>query len=166
MTTRSPDWWLSAWDEYGHSLDTGRIVQVTVGILEPECDPAMAISVAGETPVKLTNDAIARLQEHLDWAVAEHQILLSRAGDHLDAVNTDTAMLGRAQWQSVVAALRGGDARAREEAVKDLKACAPTAWVTTEAVRTEQEGHDACCPNFTTCRSRNVTAHPTTPNRP
>lgn len=63
MPKRAPDWWLTAWDEYGHSLDTGRIVQVTAGILGPETDPSVAISVAGETPVKLDHEAVERFQE-------------------------------------------------------------------------------------------------------
>lgn len=78
MTKRAPDWWLSAWDEYGESFDTGRIVQVTVGVLAPENDPAVAISIAGETPVTLTHQATARLLESLAWAVEEHQAILLR----------------------------------------------------------------------------------------
>lgn len=84
MTKRAPDRWLSAWDEYGESIDTNRTVQVTVGILAPKHDPAVAISVAGETPVTLTHDAVARLREHLDWAVAEHQQLVLRADQAAD----------------------------------------------------------------------------------
>lgn len=143
MTKRAPDWWLSAWDEYGHSFDTGRIVQVTAGILVPESDPAVAISVAGETPVSLSHDAVAGFQESLGWAVEEHQDLLARADDGLLAGDADTAVLDRARWQSVVDALRGEDARAREEAVKGLKACAPCAWVTAEGARTTQADSEA-----------------------
>lgn len=143
MTKRAPDWWLTGWNEYGHSLDTGRIVQVTAGILAPESDPTVAISVAGETPVSLSYDAVARFQESLDWAVEEHRALVARAGEGSDTGDADTAVLDRARWRSVVDALRGEDARAREEAVKDLEACAPCAWVTAEGARTTQADSEA-----------------------
>ncbi|MQA64101.1 MAG: hypothetical protein GEU86_22200 [Actinophytocola sp.] len=76
MTKRAPDWWLSAWDEYGHSFDTGRIVPITAGILHaPDGAAAMAVSVAGETPIILTPDTVARFRECLNWAVDEQQLL-------------------------------------------------------------------------------------------
>lgn len=54
MTKHAPDRWLSVWDEFGELIDTNRILQVTVGILAPKDNPAVAISVPGETPVTLT----------------------------------------------------------------------------------------------------------------
>lgn len=128
MTKRAPDRWLSGWDEYGESLDTNRIVQVTVGILAPETDPAVAISVAGETPVTLTYDAVARFREYLDWAVEEHQAMQLRAGERSDTHDTDTVALDHAQWQSIAAALQESPGT-HPEALEALKASAPPAWL-------------------------------------
>lgn len=133
MTKRAPDWWLSAWNEYGESFDTNRTVQITAGVLAPENDPAVAVSVAGETPIKLSSEAVASFQECLGWAVAEHQALMLRADERSDTSDADSAVLDHKQWQSVVDALRGDDASAREEAAKKLKACAPSAWTAGDA---------------------------------
>lgn len=107
MTKHAPDRWLSAWDEYGESIDTNRIVQITVGILAPKTDPVVAISIAGETPVTLTHQATARLRESLAWAV-EEQTMLLKTGARSDTADADTAVLDRAQWESIVAAVQSG----------------------------------------------------------
>lgn len=128
MTKRAPDWWLSAWDEYGESFDTNRIVQITAGVLAPYRDPAVAVSVAGETPIKLSHEAVARFQEYLDWAVEEQRMLQRTAADDPDTDGTDGAVLDHAQWQSVMAALQNSPA-APPEALDMLKASAPPAWL-------------------------------------
>lgn len=131
MTKRAPDWWLSAWDEYGESMDTDRIVQVTVGILAPESDPAVAISLAGETPVKLSYQAVGRLQESLGWAVEEHRGLVlrkDRAGEGGEAAGEDAAVLSRERWQAVVTALQSSPGP-HDEALEALKASAPPEWL-------------------------------------
>lgn len=131
MTKRAPDWWLSGWDEYGESFDTNRIVQVTVGILAPESDPAVAISLAGETPVKLSYDAVSRVQESLNWAVEEHRSLVLRknqAGEGSDLAGGDAAVLSRARWRSVVTALQSSP-DPHDEALEAMKASAPPEWV-------------------------------------
>lgn len=127
MTKHAPDRWLSAWDEYGESIDTNRIVQITVGILAPETHPAVAISIAGETPVTLTHQAAARLRESLGWAVEEHQAILLRVGDRSDTSDADTAVLDRTQWQTVVAALQNRPG-AHADALEALTASAPPEW--------------------------------------
>lgn len=127
MTKRAPDRWLSAWDEYGESVDTGRIVQITAGILAPENDPAVAVSIAGETPITLTPDTVTRFQMCLDWAVEEHQTLILRAGDG-QAADADTAVLDRAQWHSVASALQRSPG-SHPEALDALRASAPSEWM-------------------------------------
>lgn len=116
MPKRAPDWWLSAWDEYGHSLDTGRIVQITAGILAPESDPAVAVSVAGETPITLTSDAVTRFQEYLDWAVEEHQQLLRRADQATDTGTGDEPEAVMTEMQR----------KAQREALRVIEAKKPT----------------------------------------
>lgn len=128
MTKRAADWWLSAWDEYGESFDTGRIVQITAGVLAPETDPVVAVSVAGETPIKLSAEAVARFQECLGWAVAEHQMLMLRADERSDTSDADTAVLDHEQWQSVVDALQSSP-EAHPEALDALKASARPGWL-------------------------------------
>lgn len=128
MTKRATEWWLSAWDEYGESFDTGRIVQITAGVLAPENDPAVAVSVAGETPIKLAPEVVARFQECLGWAVAEHRMLTLRADERSDSSDADTAVLDQGQWQSVVDALQSSP-EARPEALDALKASAPSGWL-------------------------------------
>lgn len=127
MTKHAPDWWLSAWDEYGESLDTNRIVQITVGILAPESDSKVAVSVAGETPITLTHQAVARLQESMTWAVEEHREVLLRADERSDTGNSETAVLDQAQWRSVVAALQNSP-ESHPEALDALMMSAPPAW--------------------------------------
>lgn len=132
MTKRAPDWWLSGWDEYGESFDTNRIVQVTVGILAPESDPAVAISLAGETPVKLSYESVGRVQECLNWAVEEHRGLMLRkeqAGGDPDLAGGDSAVLNRARWRSVITALQSS-AGPHDEALEAMKASAPPEWLT------------------------------------
>lgn len=128
MTKRAPDWWLSAWDEYGESFDTNRIVQITAGVLAPYRDPAVAVSVAGETPIKLSHEAVARFREYLAWAVEEQHMLQRTAADDPDTDDADTAVLDHAQWQSVIAALHNSPT-AHPEALDTLKASAPPAWL-------------------------------------
>lgn len=128
LIKRGPDWWLTAWDEYGESVDTNRTVQVIAGILAPETDPAIAISVAGETPVTLTPDAVGRFKECLDWAVEEYKAMLLRAGERSDSADADTAVLDHAQWQPVVVALQES-AESHPEVLDALTASAPHAWL-------------------------------------
>lgn len=127
MTKRAPDRWLSAWDEYGESFDTGRIVQITAGILEPQRNPAVGVSVAGETPIRLTPDTVAHFKECLDWAVEEHQALTLRAAEG-QAADVDTAVLDRDQWQTIADALRSSPGP-HPEALDALKASAPPEWL-------------------------------------
>lgn len=126
---RKTDWWVSAWDEYGHSLDTGRIVQITAGVLAPASDPKVAVSVAGETPITLTHDAVERFQECLSWAVEEQRTLSARAPETRENdIGTGTVTLNHEQWKSVVSALNASP-RQHPEAVKALLASAPPAWL-------------------------------------
>lgn len=131
MTKRAPDWWLSAWDEYGESMDTDRIVQITVGILAPVSDPAVAVSVAGETPIKLSYQAVGRLQESLGWAVEEHRgLVLSKpeAGEGPKLAGEDAAVLSRDRWQAVVTALQSSPGP-HDAALEVMKASAPSEWL-------------------------------------
>lgn len=121
MTKHAPDWWLSAWDEYGHSFDTDRIVQITAGILAPDSNPAVAVSVAGETPIKLTPDTVARFRECLQWAVEEYQQVLRKPDEAVDTGADDDQDTG-----SDNTALSAMQREAQREALALIEAKQPT----------------------------------------
>ncbi|GAA5106660.1 hypothetical protein [Haloechinothrix salitolerans] len=94
--------WAGCWDEHGVRTEDDRIVRIRAGVLR-ERDLPIAISVAGESPVRLTEDSAGSLAELMRWAADERQMLIKRRDEA--TADDDHVVLTREQWENIVNAL-------------------------------------------------------------
>lgn len=147
MSTPYYHGWLGCWYEHGFRADNGMATRIQVGVIPPEVDPQVAIRIGDDTtPVTISRTAALGIAQLLKDALSEREMLQRVHAEQRRSVARqllDEAMLSRDQWESLVDALQEGDPGAREEAVKQLKACAPGGWVTAEPALSPQAGDES-----------------------
>jgi len=125
--------WGGCWEAHGVHSEHGKRVPVRVGVIEFDGRDTLALGVANERPVALTDREADEVVELLGWAKQERAMLADlRAQRHTaelkDSLNR--AILTEGQWHKIRHALEHDTTSDHEVtvALHALRAAAPSAW--------------------------------------
>ncbi len=124
--------WAACWEVHGIRADDGLSVSVGVGVIDLEGRHTVAISVADESPVALTDRLTDEAAELLSWAKEERDMLADLRAQHHTAdlkSSLNRAVLTHRQWQKIRNALEHNTSDSdMATALNALRNAAPPGW--------------------------------------
>ncbi len=125
--------WAACWEVHGIRADDGLSVSVRVGVIDLDGQHVVAISVADESPVALTDRLTDEAAELLSWAKEERDMLADlRAQQHTADLkgSLNRAILTQRQWDKIHRALDGDNPTDHDMTVvlNTLRDAAPADW--------------------------------------
>lgn len=133
MIEHEEDQWEGGWDVYGIGADDGRMVAITIGVINYGDDVWVAIGLGSQSPVVLSNATATDAAEAFGWAIDERELVADhhrqRETDDLK-VSLDRAILTLGQYRRIRSAL---ERHARQHsatgaALHILRDNAPPGW--------------------------------------